>query len=137
LFGGSVSGRITGETSTLPVLSCKTCHNERLIATWNYTYNKDMFWSDMHDFYFGVNDNEPKRFRNLLPIYLENPIDTREYALNNKKYDYSFYNEIPYWSTETWAEAGFKIELMRFQKKFLFFKWEEIRYPTWKELKNK
>lgn len=32
LFGGSISGYVDGETKTKPVLSCRNCENERIIA---------------------------------------------------------------------------------------------------------
>ena len=136
LFGGSVSGSISGDTKILPVLSCKECHNEKIITTWKYTYATDVFWSDMHNFYFGLRENDDEKFKEIKSIYLENPLETREYMLENKNYEYDFFDSLAYYSIGSWAKAGFKINKITIKKKFLFFKWEEIRYPTWNEFKN-
>jgi len=129
LFGGSVNGSINGYTKTLPVLSCRECENEREIATWEYVFDKNVFYSFMHDFYFSVKDGTT---RDIDPFFLERPVETRKFMLDNRNYEYTFYNDIPYWDTEIWAKAGFKIN--KIQKKFLFFKWK--RYPTWEELES-
>lgn len=132
LFGGSVSGSINGYTKTLPVLSCKGCQNEREIETWKYTPSKEWFWNQMHNFYFGVDHNQPSRFKQTQKYFLERPIETRQYMLDNKNYDHQFYNEIPTWSTEVWAKAGFNIKPVK--RKFLWWTWE--KYPTWEELEK-
>jgi len=124
LFGGSMSGSIDGYTKTLPVLSCRNCENEREIVTYKYPSGREIFWDFMHKFYFNKKDIDQ--------FFLTRPIETRNYMIDNPNYGYSFYNELPYWDTETWAKAGFKIP--KIKKKFLFFTWE--RYPTWKELSS-
>lgn len=134
LFGGSISGSIDGYTKTLPVLSCKNCHNEREVATWQYTHERDLFWSEMHYFYFGVSDDRPEKFKELKSIYLENPLDTKKFMENNYNYDFKFYNEIPNWLPETWAKAGFKINKVK-KRHFIF--WTKEVYPTWEELEIK
>lgn len=132
LFGGSISGSIDGNTKTLPVLSCRKCENEREIETWKYVYPQDMFWDFMYDFYFKVDRNYSKSHHQIPPFFLERPIETREYALENENYKYKFYNEITEWSPKIWAEAGFKIP--KIKKRYFFF-WKKEVYPTWKELK--
>lgn len=128
LFGGSVSGYISGSTRTLPVLSCRKCNNEKEVVTWNYTHEKDLFWSDMHNFYFMF---EGYSARGIKQIYLDNPVETRNYMLENQNWKYDFYNKMTNWSTEKWAKAGFKIEKIKVP--FMLF-WERERYPTWSEL---
>jgi len=130
LFGGSVSGNIDGYTKTLPVLSCRKCENERQIETWNYTHEKDVFWNFMFPFYFGINYNEEHRFKEIDKYFLERPIETRQYALENKNWNYDWYNEITKWNPKDWARAGF--EIAKIKKSFLWLNWEI--YPTWKEL---
>lgn len=132
LFGGSISGRIDGYTKTLPVLSCKSCQNEREIETWKYTTDKDWFWSQMHKFYFGIKENSPYKSKVIQKYFLERPLETRQYMLDNQNWKYDFYNEIPKWSTEVWAKAGFNIKPVQY--KFLWWKWE--KYPTWEELEK-
>lgn len=131
LFGGTVSGNIDGETSTLPVLSCTKCNNERTIKTWEYTWEKDLFWSDMHEFYFGITKNNFNYLSEIPQIYLENPVDTRYYAKKNRNLEHDFYNCIPFWSPKEWAKAGFKIQKIKDKK---WWGKEYERYPTWKEL---
>ncbi len=129
LFGGSISGSIDGYTKTLPVLSCRKCENERKIATWKYVYPKYEFWSFMHQFYFKVENNFSDLYE-IDPFFLERPLETRQYMIDNKNYDYDFYNDCPNWSTKVWVKSGFKIP--KIKKSFLFWTWE--RYPTWEEL---
>ena len=133
LFGGSITGSINGYTKTLPVLSCRKCENEREIKTWNYVHAKDKFWRFMHQFYFKIDGGfKNENLYTIDQFFLERPVETREYMLANRNYDYDFYNEIPRWSTEIWAKAGFKIDKIKIR--FLFWSWEV--YPTWKELIN-
>ncbi len=129
LFGGSISSSIDGYTKTLPVLSCRKCENEREIAVWNFVYRKDVFWDFMYEFYHKIDRNSESY--EVDQFFLERPLETREYALNNKNYDYDFYNKITEWSTETWAKAGFKIP--KIKKRYFIF-WEREVYPTWEEL---
>ena len=130
LFGGSVSGHIDGYTETLPVLSCRECENERKIATWKYVNREKVFWDFMHDFYFGIEDDDENDLRSIDPFFLERPLGTMEYMLENPNYKYDFYNALAEYDTTTWAEAGFKIPKVK--KRFLFWEWE--RYATWEEL---
>lgn len=130
LFGGSISGSIDGSTRTLPILSCRKCGNEREIITWKYTSSQKVFWDDMFNFYFGITEDKS---RPIPDIYLLHPLETRQYMEKNKNFEFSFYNELPLWHTETWARAGFKIE--KVIKKFLFFKREV--FPTWEDLYKK
>jgi len=132
LFGGSVSGRIDGYTKTLPVLSCKKCHNEREIKVWKYTGCGEWFWREMLDFYLGIEDNDLEKCKKIQKYFLERPVETRQHMLDNRNWVYSFYNDIPQWSTEVWAEAGFEIKPIT--RKFLWWEWK--RYPTWEELQN-
>lgn len=87
----------------------------------------------MYYFYFGVKDDKESYFKMIDKFFLERPVETREYMLANKNWEYSFYNEIPTWSTETWAKAGFKIPKIK-KRHFIF--WEKEVYPTWKEITN-
>jgi hypothetical protein len=127
LFGGSVHGHINGKTSTLPVLSCRNCGNERKIATYNTILTKKIFYRDMYNFYFGIEHNESYRFKDIPKIYLENPKETKQYLIDNVNYDwlgeYEFYNEIKFWDPEKWIKAGFKIE-KKIVTKFKFLWWE-------------
>lgn len=124
LFGGAVSGSIDGYTKTLPVLSCRKCENEREIHTWQYESATDVFWDHMRGFYFkGTTDD----------YFLSRPLETRRYMLENRNYEYRFYNELPDRTVEQWASHGFKIDKIK-KKKFLF--WESEVYPTWKELEE-
>lgn len=132
LFGGSFSGSINGYTKTLPVLSCKNCRNEREVETYEYLSAKEQFWSDMHYFYFGLNEHRD----DIQEYYLKRPVETRNMMLKYKNYEYTFYNEIPNWSTKKWAQAGFKIEPLVVKKKFLWWRWEVTRWPTWEELEK-
>lgn len=134
LFGGSVSGRIDGYTKTLPVLSCTSCKNEKEISTFKYVTPRKLFWSDMSCFYFGINADKAERFKEIEKIYLENPLETRKYAQDNREFDYEFYNEIVDWDTETWALAGFKIKKLVKENRFLFWKWTSEYYPSWEKL---
>jgi hypothetical protein len=102
------------------------CKNERKVDTWQYITEKEKFWDDMHDFYFH------KEVCQLPQIYLDNPIGTRAYMLQNKKWDYDSYNDLPHWSTESWARAGFKIRPR--ERRFLFWEWEE--WPKWEGLEG-
>lgn len=132
LFGGGFSGSINGYTKTLPVLSCKICRNEREVETYEYITVHDKFWSDMHYFYFGLNESK----EDIQEYYLNRPVETRNMMLEYKNYKYDWYNEIPNWSTEKWAQAGFKIEPIVTKKKFLWWKWENVHYPSWEELEK-
>lgn len=127
LFGGSINGYIDGETNTLPVLSCRNCGNEKKVATYNNVTAKQTFYSDMHNFYFSIDKNEPYKFTYIPKIYLENPKKTKQYLINNPNYgwmeEYEFYNEIKYWRVETWIKAGFKIN-KKIITRFKFLWWE-------------
>lgn len=130
IFGGSISGHIDGYTKTLPVLSCRECGNERKIKTWKPTKPKDAFWSFMHQFYFKVDGGFSDLYQ-VEPFFLQRPVETRDYMLDNPNYRYSFYNECPKWSTEVWSKAGFRIPKIK-KRRFIF--WEKEVYPSWKEL---
>ena len=132
LFGGSIGGYIDGYTKTLPVLSCRECENERQISTWEHTFEEDVFWNFMHKFYFKV-DNGFSNDYQIDPFFLERPLGTRAYMIKNPNWEYKFYNSCPYWSTETWAKAGFKIP--KIKKRYFLF-WEKEVYPTWEELEK-
>jgi len=132
LLGGSMSGTINGETKTLPLLSCSNCKQERLIETWEYTFEDDQFWDDMFSFYFGVDYKEPKRFKDINDVYLANPLETRKYMLDNPNCDDEYYDEMPEWSTSIWAESGFKIA----KKEHKVLWWTESYYPSWDDLKK-
>lgn len=123
LFGGSVSGSINGETSTLPVLSCRNCGNERKVATYNSVSLHNLFWDDITPFYWGVYHAKPEKFKDIPKIYLENAKETKQFALNHRRYDYTFYNEITDWSAKTWIKAGFKIN-KKVVTRFKFLWWE-------------
>lgn len=127
LFGGSVSGSINGSTKTLPVLSCRECGNEREIKTWVFVGEKEVFWGFMHKFYF--RDEYPGSV--IDEFFLTRPLGTREYMLENKDYDFEFYNELPDKSPESWAKAGFQIDKVS-RRHFIFFR-KQV-YPDWKDL---
>ena len=132
LFGGSISGSINGYTKTLPVLSCRKCENEREIEVWEYIYGEDIFWKKMHYFYFGISKNNKKYLDKIDSFFLDKPVETRQYIIDNPNLNYSFYNDIVDWETSVWAKAGFNIP----KKKHKFLFWEEEIYPTWQELEQ-
>lgn len=144
ILGGSISGYISGSTKTLPVLSCANCHNERLICTWHRTGARDIFWGDMHYFYFGFPIKTKKTmYFDKLKLnkidYLNHPLETRQYMLDNKNYNFDFYNEMIWWQPSLWAKAGFQIQMIpETTRKFLFFFTRKVpaRWPTWRELKQ-
>lgn len=139
-WGWGIYGSIDWHTKTLPILSCRNCRNEKKVATYKYYYEKDKFWDDMHYLYF-ISD-----IKKVPDIYLDKPIETREYMLRNRCYEYDYFNKLPYYSTEHWAKAGFKIPKIKKQfsrDKYLwgiFRKWKEkyekVVYPTWEEFEN-
>jgi hypothetical protein len=86
----------------------------------------------MHYFYFGLNESK----EDIQEYYLNRPVETRNMMLEYKNYEYDWYNEIPNWSTEKWAQAGFKIDPIVTNMKFLWWKWKNVRYPSWEELEK-
>jgi len=132
ILGGSVRGSIDGYTKTLPVLSCKKCNNEREVETWDYETEREWFWGEMHYFYFGIKEDEPEKLKDIDKYFLERPVETRQYMLDNKNWDFDFYNVMPEWDTETWAKAGFDIKPK--EKKLLWWKWKV--YPSWEQLEK-
>lgn len=135
LFGGSVHGRISGYTKTLPILSCTQCHNEKTILTWEYTFERDLFWEDMHYFYFFYDKDEDK-LPEIKSIYLNNPRQTREYMISHPNIEYSFYNEMTTWPESIWERVGFKIPTTKTKRRFLFWKWEEENFVNFEDLKD-
>lgn len=135
LFGGSVHGYIDGETKTLPVLSCRECGNERLISTWQYTYEEDLFWSFMIKFYL----SESGQKLDIDPFFLERPLETRQYMQCVEKTSWSNdkeYREMLSWETSVWASRGFKIPSTK-KRKITWKLWKkeyETVYPSWETL---
>lgn len=134
LFGGSVTGYINGYTTTLPVLSCQNCSNERTIATYSYMDTNEMFWSDMHNLYFAFSNGEPERlkeFQQEQAWYLDKPYELHEHLQETYNWKFDFYHEMKSWPVKRFVEAGFDVP--KAYKRFLFWTYET--YPSWKELK--
>ncbi len=127
LFGGRSSFR--GGIDTDKVLSCRKCHNEKLTSEPTYIWYKELFWDEVRHFYFNVDSG---RGDEIPAIYLNYPVETRRFAMNNENYKREWYNEIVNWSPGIWANAGFSIS--KIKKKFLFWRWE--KFPTWVELER-
>lgn len=100
LFGGSISGWIDGYTKTLPVLSCRNCHNEKLVATYDYKFPYEVFIQDMKNFCFGFKIDQ---------FYYDNALETYKYAKENADL-LGYVKEILFWTPESWEAGGFKIE---------------------------
>lgn len=133
LLASSAQMSMSGRLDTDKVLSCRDCKNEKLIEKADYRSATEIFWQDLSGFYFGVDSGEPERFTRTPKIYLENPIDTYNYAVENANSASQYYNEIVEWSPEVWAAAGFNIN--KVTRKFLWHKRE--MHPTWKQLLTK
>lgn len=137
LFGGAVEGHISGTTSTLPVLSCRNCTNERTIETYDYILPRDLFWSSMYDFCEGIEKYKEGDTDNYYINKFKSSVwtsysavEVREYMKSNPNWAYTFLDDISEFSPKTWSVAGFDIKPTK--KSFLWFHWD--KWPTWKEL---